>query len=138
MQTIQEFVAAFERASATADPAATGALFAPSFLSASPDGVRVLTPDDVMRAIPQRKAMMQKLASRPTSLVRVDAVPMDGYYTTVTTDWRWQFARPDSDDLEFTLTSTWIVHRAGDRMQIVFYRSGDLMTALRERGLLSS
>jgi hypothetical protein len=72
---------------------------------------------------------------RSSSLVSLQEQVLDGHYVLTTSDWRWEFAPPGREPFEVTLTSTHIVFRSPDGWRTVFYRSGDVMSALRERGI---
>jgi hypothetical protein len=134
MQTIPEFFAAFERAAAS-DPSNQADFFAPTFLSASADGVRAVTPEQLALVAARRKGLMEKAGRRSCALVHLHEQALDEHYVLATTDWRWTFAPAGQQPFEVTLTSTQVLFRSPDGWRIVFYRSGDVMPSLRERGL---
>ena len=135
-QTMQQFFERFERSSAAGDADALAGLFAPSFLSASADGERIVTSGELVQAIPKRKQLFEKIGHRSTTLMSVHETKLDERYSLVRTEWRWRIARGQDAATDITLPSTFIVQRANDGPRIVFYLTGDIIGALRERGLL--
>jgi hypothetical protein len=135
MLDVQEFLAAYDRFTATAPTTGHEAFFAATFMSASADGVRVLTPAELAAAAPRMRAALDRAGRRSASLVRVDAHELDANYVMAASDWRWEFQPDGHAPFELTLSATHILHRAPEGLRIVFYRSGDVMGALRRRGV---
>ena len=136
MHTTSDFLDEFEQASALGDAQRTAALFADSFLSASADGVRVLTPADLVKAIPMRRAMLAKVGLGHATLATHEAHDLDPHYVLLSGTWRWELSQADAEPVTIELTSTFILHRAPLGLRVVFYRSGDITGELRRRGLL--
>ena len=113
-------------------------LYAPTILVAGPGGAHAVTASDLMRAIPQRRALLESLGCRRTALARLDETPLDGRYTLARAEWRWDFEPADAPPSHLTLPSTFIVDRSGDAPRIVVYvMHQDLLAVLRDRGLAS-
>lgn len=137
MLTISEFLDEFEKAGALGDAQRTAALFADSFVSASADGVRVLTPADLVKAIPMRRAMLAKIGLGPATLVKHEAHDLDAHYVLLSGTWRWEVPQAGAESATIELTSTFVLHRAPQGLRVVLYRSGDILGELRRRGLLN-
>jgi hypothetical protein len=136
MQSVQDFFAAYDRFNASGAGSGHEEFFARTFMSASADGVRVLTPDQLSAIGRVMRAALDKIGRRSSTLVRVAAVQeLDAHYVMTTTEWRWEFEPDGQAPFELTLSATHILHRAPEGLRIVFYRSGDVMRALRERGV---
>jgi len=137
MNDIQEFFAAYERFTASGDGSGQDQFFASPFMSASADGVRVLTPEQLAAAAPKMRAMLDKLGRRSVSLGRVQEQPLDAHYVMTATDWHWHFEPDSATAFDVSLTATHILHRSDQGLRIVFYRSGDIFGELRARGLIN-
>jgi len=137
MPSIQDFFTAYDRFTTSEAASGHDAFFAPTFMSASADGVRVLTPDQIAAAAPRMRAVLDKIGRRSASLVRVEEHALDAHYVMTTSDWRWEFQPEGQTPFDVTLSATHILHRAPEGLRIVFFRSGDIMGALRQRGLIA-
>ena len=137
MENIQEFFAAFERFTASGDGSGNEQFFASPFMSASADGVRMLTPEQLAAVAPRMRAMLDKHGRRAVALVGVQEQQLDAHYVLATTDWQWHFEPEGGDAFDLRLTSTHILHKSAQGLRIVFYRSGDIVQELRSRGLIS-
>ena len=136
MQNVQEFFAAYDRFTSSGATPGHDAFFAPAFMSASADGVRIVTPDQLSAAAPRMRAALDRIGRRSSSLVRVDEHTLDAHYVMTISDWRWEFQPEGQAPFDLTLSATHILHRSPEGLRIVFYRSGDVLGVLRERGLL--
>ena len=137
MDNIQAFFAAFERFTASADASGYDRFFASPFMSASADGVRVLTPEQLAAVAPRMRAMLDKHGRRSVALVGVQERQLDANYVLAIADWQWHFEPEGAAAFDVTLASTHILHKSADGLRIVFYRSGDVVQELRSRGLIS-
>ena len=136
MHTVQEFFAAYDRFTSSGAASGHDAFFAPTFMAASADGVRIVTPDQLAAAAPRMRAALDKIGRRSSSLVGVEEHLLDAHYVMAASDWRWEFEPEGQAPFELTLSATHILHRSPEGLRIVFYRSGDVLGVLRERGLL--
>ena len=136
MLTTSDFLHEFEQASAIQDASRTAALFAECFLSASAEGVRALTPADLVRGIPLRRAMLARVGLGPGRLLQHHEHDIDAHYVLLNSTWSWEVQRSDAEPVAIVLTSTFVLHRAPLGLQEVFYKSGDIVGELRSRGLL--
>jgi len=136
MDNIQEFFAAFEQFTASGDASGHDRFFASPFMSASADGVRVLTPEQLAAVAPRMRAMLDKHGRRGVALVSVQEQQLDAHYVLATADWQWHFEPEGGDAFDLRLASTHILYRSAQGLRIVFYRSGDVVQELRNRGLI--
>src|SRR3954464_6748062 len=90
MDNIQEFFAAFERFTGSGDGSGHEQFFASPFMSASADGVRMLTPEQLSAAAPRMRAMLDKQGRRAVALNGVQEQQLDAHYVLATTDWQWR------------------------------------------------
>ncbi len=126
----------FERYSAAGDAEGLAGLFAASFLSAGPNGAQTVKASDLLQVIPKRRQLFESIGWHSTKLVSLHETSLDERYRMVRTEWRWRLDRAGEAPVEITLPSTFIVHESRDGLRIVFYLTGDILTVLRERGLL--
>jgi hypothetical protein len=138
MHNVQEFFAAYERFYTSPDAIGHSRFFAPTFMSASAKGVRVLTPAQLAAVGSTMRDTLDKLGRRGLMLIRLEEHPVDAHYVMATTEWQWRFEPEALAPFDVTLTATHILHRSEEGLRIVFYRSGDVLGALRERGLTAS
>src|SRR3954463_12510190 len=136
MHNVQDFFAAYERFT-VAGESGHDRFFASPFMSASADGARVVTPEQLAAAAPRMRGLLDPPGRRAVALVGVQELPLDAHYVMTTTDWRWQFEPEGVAPFEVTVTATHILHRSANGLRIVFYRSGDVTQFLRTRGLVS-
>jgi len=133
---LRPFFEGFAASSTIGDLDALARLYAPSILVAGPNGAHAVTSADLMRAIPERRQMLDSLGCRRTTLVSLDETALDGRYTLARAQWRWDFEPPGAVPTSLTLPSTFIVDRSGDAPRIVVYvMHQDLAAVLRQRGL---
>jgi hypothetical protein len=135
MHSVQEFFEAYDRFTASGAASGYETFFAAAFMSASSDGVRLLTPAQLAAVAPRMRAALDKVGRRSSALVRVEERPLDAHYVMTTSDWRWEFQPEGQASFELTLSATHILYRTPEGLRIVFYRTGDVIDALRKRGL---
>src|SRR4051794_14553489 len=90
---LRSFFEGFAAASTSAALDAPARFDAPTILIAGPAGARAVNTADMIRAIPERRAMLQSLGCRRTTLAALDETPLDGRYTLARAEWRWDFER---------------------------------------------
>jgi hypothetical protein len=106
-------------------------------MAADPSGARMVQSSDLKTAIPKRKQLFERIGCRSTTLVSLHETKLDDRYAMVETEWRMQFDRGTGRAEDVTLSSTFIVHRSGEALRIVFYLTHEnIMTVLQDRGLL--
>lgn len=135
-QATRDFFQAFEQSNAASDADATARLFAESFLMAGANGTQVVKATDLRFAIPKRKQILESAGGSPGRLLSFQETKLNDRYSLVRTEWQWRFQPAGAAPSEITLPSTFILEDSDDGLRIVFYLTGDLMAAMRERGLL--
>jgi len=136
---LRAFFERFERLSAASDVDGLVAMYAPNVMIAGPDGTRVVSPADILRAIPKRKQLLESAGHRVTALTRFEEMRLTERYWLVRVEWGWRFEREGIEPATITLPSRFIVDCAGDIPQIVLYMNEtDVVAVARERGLLPS
>jgi len=131
---LRSFFEGFAASSTAGDVEALARLYAPTIMIAGPAGARAINTADMMRAIPQRREMLQSLGCRRTTLGSLEETPLDGRYTLARAEWRWDFEPPGAPPSHLILPSTFIVDRSGEAPVIVVYvMHQDLTAVLRER-----
>jgi hypothetical protein len=136
-EELRPFFERFQALTAVSDTAGLGAMYAASIMIAGPNGTQVVTADDVLRAIPKRKQLLESAGHRDTALVGFEEVPLTDRYSLVRAEWRWHFQPAAGAAVDVTLPSSFIVDRSGEAPHIVLYMNDrDIGAALRERGLL--
>jgi hypothetical protein len=134
---LRSFFERFAASSTAGDADALGRLYAPTILVAGPNGAHAVTPADLMRAIPQRRQLLQSLGCQRTTLVGLEETALDSRYTLARAEWRWDFDPSNGAAAQLTLPSTFIVDRSAEPPRIVVYvMHQDLTAVLRDRGLL--
>lgn len=81
------------------------------------------------------RAALDSVGRRTASLVRVEEQPLDANYVMTTGEWKWTFQPEGHPAFDLLSSATHILFHAPEGLRIVFYRSGDVMGALRSRGL---
>ena len=134
-EEIRRFFDRFEQTSAGDDIDGMVAMYADPFMSADSTGVRMVNASEFRAVLPKRKHLVSATGCSGAKLVSVDETPLDDRYVMAKTVWRWEFPAPAEP---IVLPSTYIIRNSSGGPQIVFYLTGDLMSALRSRGLLPS
>ena len=138
-ESLRTFFERFESLGAASDVDSLVAMYAPNVMIAGPNGAQVVRPADILRAIPQRKQLLDSAGHRETALVGFEETPLTDRYSLVRVEWRWRFERAAAEPTTITLPSRFIVDCAGDVPHIVLYMNDtDVATVARERGILPS
>ena len=134
---IQSFFRHYDQLSTEGNIPELVALFAETFLAADPGGARAVSAADFARALPQRKQFFDKIACKGSELVSVEEIPLDSRYTLARTQWRFRFPE-NASAKELLVASSYLVDSGGESPRILLYMAHqDLMTALRENGILA-
>jgi hypothetical protein len=135
-QAIQDFLRAFEHTGKQHDVAALVSRFADTFLVAGPDGARVVKASDFALVLPKRQQMFEQMGHRSTKLESAVVTNLDGRYVMAETKWLMTFAHGEGQLTDVLVGSTYVLDTK-DELKILFYLTHqDIMTVLRERGIL--
>jgi hypothetical protein len=101
-----------------------------------PDGARAVKASDFALMLPKRQEMFEKMGCRSTNLATVTVTKLDDRYAMAEAKWLMTFAHGDRQSSDVLVGSTYIVDTKGE-LKILFYLTHqDIMTVLRERGIL--
>lgn len=136
--SIEEFFAAYEKATAPLDLAFLGAAYADTFMFAGPGGVQAVKRDDFLKVIPKRSAFFKAAGLSATELRKLEETGLDGQHTMVRTSWSMRFEKNAGGPVTIETAATYVLRR-GASWQIVFQLDHqDLTKRARELGLLPS
>lgn len=136
--SIEQFFARYEEGANTFDTVTVVSEFTPVFMSADPNGVACISNDGEFRAaIPQRKALFEKIGFRSAKILSLAPTPLDERYTMVKVEWRMIFEKTVGSPQEFIFFITYILFDDGSGPKVAFYISHDDETkTMRDAGLI--
>jgi len=136
---VARFLQAYEANTARGDIPALLKQFADPFMAASPTGAQCVRSSDFALALPKKAELVEGLGRQSTKLVSFQETVLDARFVMVEARWRMIFAREGQAQKEAVVDSMIIVDAGAEDMKIVFYLAHqDLMTSLREQGILPS
>jgi ketosteroid isomerase-like protein len=125
---VEAFFAAFAAASDQLDVDRLAELFAETFLAADPAGVQAVPRQAFLRVLPRRAELFAAAGVARVVLANLQHHALDATYVLARTDWR---AERTGASTPVRLSSTFILRRDADRLQVVFYLNHqDLVRAL--------
>src|SRR5271154_5717378 len=86
-EEVSAFLARFERNANSGDAGEVAAQFADTFMAADASGARAVPSSVLLRAIPERRGMFERLGSSVTTLASVDEMRLDDRYVLLKTEW---------------------------------------------------
>jgi len=135
---IVTFFRAIEHETITGNFPALAERFAETFVAASPSGAKVAQRSVFAQVLPARKEQFDKVRSRSTQLISLEATALDARYTLAGTRWQLTFARDGQEPQKVFADSTYLVDTGAEPFQIILYlTSQDLPKVLAERGIMS-
>jgi hypothetical protein len=135
--SIEQFFHAIEQETIAGEMAALAERFTDPFLAASPSGAKVAERTVFTEGLPAKKQMFDKLGSKGTRIVSLEASALDARYTLAKARWELVFEREGLARQEVFADSTYIVDTGATPFQIILYlTSQDLPTLFKERGIL--
>jgi ketosteroid isomerase-like protein len=119
---VREFLRRFREAGDQLDLDTIRASFAPEFLSLDPNKVTALARDDMLVALPRRRALFDSIGAAKAELADVDELRLDERHTLVRTSWTMAVPRGGrAGAAELVLRSTFLLRREAASWQIVVY-----------------
>jgi hypothetical protein len=101
--------------------------------------VKVVRKDDLLRALPRRRAYFQSVGLVTSKVRSLEEARLDDHYLMVKAHWDLRFERVPGQSLVVETSATYILHRRGERPQIVFQLDHqDLMKKVQELGIAPS
>jgi hypothetical protein len=136
---LRSFFDRFQSVSAASDIEGLAAMYAANVMIAGANGAQVVSSENLLRAIPKRKQLLQSVGHQETALVGFEESPLGERYSLVRAEFEWHFKAADGRPATVTLPSIFVVDRGGDSPHIVLYlNEHDVVSALRERGVLAA
>jgi ketosteroid isomerase-like protein len=115
---IQAFFDSFATASDTLDVDRLAELFAETFLAADPAGARPVPRQAFLQALPRRAELFAAAGITRIVLADLQVQALDDTYVLARTEWRAERAGASPP---VRLSSTFILRREADRLQVVCY-----------------
>jgi hypothetical protein len=135
-QQVQSFFEMFAAKNAAGDVDELLQLFAPTVMIAGPNGTQVLPSNVMAAAIRSRRQRLDSLNVPNATIAGCEATVLGDRYTLARTKWRFDLSRLHTDPV--TLSSAFLLEHTGADTRIILYLNHhDIMTVLRERGIVS-
>src|SRR5437899_2893341 len=107
---IKEFFQEFERGSNTFDSDLIASQFSDPFMVANPDGgIQVVKKADFIAGVSKRRAFFESVGLTFTRLLLLEETPLADHYVMVKADWRMRFEKKQSQPVDATSQSTYIL-----------------------------
>jgi len=143
-ELIKRFFRTFESNASSDHADAVISQFADVFIAANPHGAQAVRAADFALALPKRKLLFDGLGCRSTELISVREDRLDARYVLASTQWKMNFARPQTEPQDVVVNSVFIVDTGGEAAmpeaaKIVFYLANqDVMQILKDRGIMAA
>jgi hypothetical protein len=135
---LRSFFDRFQSLSAASDVEGLAAMYAAHVMIAGASGAQVVTSDNLQRAIPRRKQLLESVGYQNTALVGFEETALGDRYALVRAEFEWHFNAANGQPATVRLPSIFVVDRGGDAPRIVLYlNEHDVVSVLRERGMLA-
>jgi len=136
---LRSFFDQFQALSAASDVEGLAAMYAANVMIAGANGAQVVSSENLQRAIPKRKQLLESVGYQDTALVGFEETALGDRYSLVRAQFEWHFKAADGHTATVTLPSIFVVDRGGDSPHIVLYlNEHDVVSALREKGVLTA
>jgi hypothetical protein len=96
-------------------------------MAADASGARAVPSAALLKAIPERRKMFERLGTSVTTLTLVEEMRLDDRYVLLKTEWLMKF---EPGGREVRLRSTFVLHRSEDGWKVVFYLNHEDLAAL--------
>lgn len=135
---LRAFFDRFQSLSAASDVDGLAAMYAANVMIAGASGAQVVSSENLQRAIPKRKQLLESIGYQNTVLAGFDETALGDRYSLVRAQFQWHFKPANGQPETVTLPSIFVVDRGGDAPHIVLYlNERDVVSVLRERGVLA-
>ena len=129
----------YELGIGTPDPELISDIYEDSFVFAGPQGLQVVQKEDLLHALPRRQAYFQSVGLVTPKVRSLKEARPDDHYLMVKAHRDLQFEKGPGQSVVVETSATCILHRPGDRPQIVFQLDyQDLMKRVQELGIAPS
>jgi len=127
----------YERGIEAPDPELISSLYGDSLVLAGPQGAQVVRKDDLLRALPRGQEFFKTAGLASSRLRSLEETRLDDHYVMVKAYWDMRFAKGPGEPIVVETSATYVLHRRGDRLRIVFQLDQqDLMERVQDLGLL--
>lgn len=131
-QQVHDFFLHYERANASSDDSAIGALYADTFMFGGPNGVQLVKKEDFLKFIPKMKAHLRSLGLVETQLDTVQTDTISSEYLLAKTRWKMKLRNPGADTCIDAFASYVLFGGQAGVLSIVFQVDHqDLATVIR-------
>ena len=135
---LRAFFDRFQSLSAASDVEGLAAMYAVNVMIAGANGAQVVSSENLQRAIPKRKQLLESAGYQDTALVGFEETALGERYSLSRAQFQWRFKPANGEPATVTLPSIFVVDRGGDAPHIVLYlNEHDVVSVLRERGVLA-
>src|SRR6476620_10046646 len=134
---IKEFFDQYARSRTTYDIDLIAAQYPETFMTAGPNGARVVQQSGVVAGFPKGQAFLTSLGHESTEVVSLEETRLDDRYWLVRALFVWRFHQPSRPSREATVASTFILYTGEDATRIVFqHEHEEFQQVLRASGVL--
>src|SRR5690242_6535303 len=119
-QTVRRFFENYERANASSDSKAIGALYADTFMFGGPDGVQAVEKEVLLQVIPKRKAHFDSMGLCETPLKTLSASALDSKYLLAKVGWTMTVRNATGESKMMEVFTTYVLQHTGADLSIVF------------------
>jgi hypothetical protein len=117
---VRAFFESYGRAGENPDSGALTSCFADAFMSLDSSSATVVSPQQLLAALPRRRQLFESIGSDGLELADIRELPLDDAHTLVRTSWAVRMRNASSNG-RLTLHSTFVLRRGGGGWQIVLY-----------------
>src|SRR6185369_8309821 len=115
---LRSFFDRFQSLSAASDGEGLAAMYAGNVMIAGANGAQVVSSENLQRAIPKRKQLLESVGYQNTALVEFEETALGDRYSLVRAQFQWHFKPANSEPATVTLPSIFVVDRGGDSPHI--------------------
>jgi hypothetical protein len=123
---VRKFFERLERVSGNGDGAVES--FAPVFLNADPVGEQAVTREALLAARPMREGMFRSMGVSGLHLESIAETKLGADHVLAQVTWVADGLKPGEEPL--VLHTTYVLHRTGEDLQIIFYLNHQDLSAL--------
>src|SRR5262245_53960201 len=106
---LRSFFDRFQALSAASDVEGLAAMYAANVMIAGANGAQVVSSENLQRAIPKRKQLLDSVGHQDTALVGFEETALGDRYSLVRAQFEWHFKAANSESATVTLPSIFVV-----------------------------
>ncbi len=136
---VVKFFKSLEKNSNNLDLNGLSSQYADMFMFADSSGTRIIKKEDFLKVLPNRKKFVDKVGLKFVRYTTLEETRLDNYHTMVEAHIIMHFEKDNDKQIEDEDSSTYILERKNDRLQIILHiEHGNLTEKLKNLGLLES